>query len=528
MDRVLEHLADEPVLLLTCLLTVGAVLGRIRVLGVPIGPAAVLFGSLAVSALGAGQGHPLELPEVVGTLGLVMFAYTVGVISGPTFFGSLRTGWKLMAAVTVVLAAVAVVAVVIGRLLGLTSPVIAGSFAGALTNTPALAAAADRAADPGGPTIGYSISYLWGVLGMMLAVAWVLRRHTDETLDAPLVHQTIRVDRQDPITIRELSEKYGGAVAFTRLKHQHAASRTQLAGEDEVLGRRDLVTAVGPRVLVDEVTEELGHRSSHNIVDDRHDLDYRRITVSNPALAGRTVHELGLERFGATASRVRRGDVDLVAHPGFVVQMGDRLRVICPEDRMTEVSRHLGDSERGISDINPTGLALGMALGVLIGLVPVPFPGGGFSLGAAAGTLLTGLVFGRLGRIGPVVTSMSHGAASTLSTFGMITFLAYAGTVAGNRFEEAITSQLGWKVAVLGFAITSLAAVALLTAARMAGSQPRETAGMLGGAQTQPAVLAYANEQTGSDMRVGIGYALVYPAAMIAKILLAQILAGLG
>jgi putative transport protein len=528
MTEVLELLTDEPVLLLTFLLALGAGLGRIKVLGVPIGPAAVLFGAIAVSALGSAQDHPLKLPEVVGTLGLVMFAYTVGVISGPSFFGSLRTGWKLMAAVAVVMAGVAGVAVVLGEALGLTPPVIAGSFAGALTNTPALAAASERAADPGGPTIGYSITYLWGVVGMMLATAWVLRRHADEAPDEPLVQQTIRVDQDSSVTIRELGERFHGDVAFTRLKHQHAASNTRLAGEDEVLRRRDLVTAVGPRGLVDEVTAELGHSSSHNIVEDRHELDYRRITISNAALAGRTVEELGLERYGATASRVRRGDVDMVAHPDFVVQMGDRLRVISPSPRMAEVSRYLGDSERGIYDINPTGLAGGMMLGVLVGLVPVPVPGGGFTLGAAAGTLLVGLVFGHLGRIGPVVTSMSHGAASSLSTFGMITFLAYAGTIAGSRFADAVTSELGWKVAVLGLVVTSLAAVALLTAARVAGSPPRQTAGMLGGAQTQPAVLAYANEQTGSDLRVGIGYALVYPAAMISKIVLAQILAGLS
>jgi putative transport protein len=218
----------------------------------------------------------------------------------------------------------------------------------------------------------------------------------------------------------------------------------------------------------------------------------------------------------------------MVAQPGFVVQMGDRLRVIAPRDRITDVGRHLGDSERGISDINPTGLAIGLTLGVLLGLLPIPLPGGGFSLGVAAGTLLVGLVFGRLGRIGPLVTSMSHGAASSLSTFGMITFLAYAGTLAGGRFADAVTSPLGWKVAVLGFAITSAAAVLLLVVARLTGSAPRRTAGVLGGAQTQPAVLAYANEQTDNDVRVGIGYALAYPAAMISKILLAQLLAGLG
>lgn len=527
MDSVLARLADEPVLLLTCLLAVGAVLGRIRVVGVPIGPAAVLFGAIGVSAFATSRHESLMLPEVVGTLGLVMFAYTVGVISGPTFFGSLRTGWRLMAAVALVMAGAAGVAVLVGRALGLHAPVIAGAFAGALTNTPALAAASERAGDPAGPTIGYSITYVWGVVGMMLATAWVLRRHPEEAVAEPLVHQTIRVDRDAPVAVHELIERYGGEIAFTRLKHQHAASSTQLAGEDDVLARRDLVTVVGPRPVVDQVVALLGHASSHNIVEDRHDLEYRRITVSDPALAGRTVHELRLDQYGATASRIRRGDVDLVAHPEFVIQMGDRLRVIAPESRLADVTAYLGDSERGMSDINPTGLALGMTLGVLLGLVPVPVPGGGFTLGAAAGTLLVGLVFGRIGRIGPVVTSMSHGAASSLSTFGMIMFLAYAGSIAGNRFADAVTSELGWKVALLGLVVTTLAALALLLAARLAASPPRQTAGMLGGAQTQPAVLAYANEQTGSDMRVGIGYALVYPAAMITKILLAQVLAGL-
>lgn len=528
MSRVLEFLADEHVFLLVLLLALGALLGRVRVLGVPVGPAAVLFAAIGVSAVGTSQGHPLALPEEIGTLGLVLFTYTVGVIGGPTFFGSLRTGWRLMAGVVLCLAAVAGVAVVVGRLLGLADATTAGAFAGALTNTPALAAATEQSGGDSGPTIGYSITYVWGVIGMMLATAWVLRRHSDEAASEPLVHQTVRVDRPGQLSLRELRARHQGRVTFTRVKHQHAANPTQVVDDLEEVGPRDLVTVVGPRDLVDEVTGELGHRSSHNIVGDRHDLDYRRITISNAALAGRRIHELGLDEFGAAASRVRRGDVDMVADPGFVVQMGDRVRVIAPRDRVGDIGRHLGDSERGVSDINPSGLAIGLTLGVLLGLAPIPLPGGGFTLGVAAGTLLVGLVFGRLGRIGPLVTSMPHGAASSLSTFGMITFLAYAGTMAGGRFTAAVTSPLGWKVAVVGFVVTSLAAVLLLAVAHLAGSPARQSAGMLGGAQTQPAVLAYANEQTGGDMRVGIGYALVYPAAMISKILLAQLLAGLG
>ncbi len=195
---------------------------------------------------------------------------------------------------------------------------------------------------------------------------------------------------------------------------------------------------------------------------------------------------------------------------------------------MPEITAHLGDSERGLSDINPTGFALGLGLGLLIGLVHIPLPGGGFSLGAAAGTLVSGLVFGRLGRVGPLVTSMSTGAAQTLSHFGMITFLAYAGTRAGQQITAALRSDVGWKAAVAGLVVTSAVGLLLLALGRrinrLGGT---EHAGVIGGSATQPAILAFANERTGFDTRVGLGYVLVYPAAMIAKILLAQVLAGL-
>ena len=49
-------------------------------------------------------------------------------------------------------------------------------------------------------------------------------------------------------------------------------------------------------------------------------------------------------------------------------------------------------------------------------------------------------------------------------------------------------------------------------------------AGMVAGAQTQPAVLAFARERSSDLQRVGLGYALVFPAAMLVKIVVAQLL----
>lgn len=528
---MLTLLSDQPLLLLALLLLLGAVLGSVRIGGVEIGPAAVLFAAIGVSALGVANDVKLQVPELIGMLGLVLFTYTVGIVAGPSFFASLQRGWQVMLMAVAAIASGAAVAIGAGKAMGLSMPVVAGIFAGSLTNTPALAAATERSGDAAGPTIGYSIAYLWGVVGLLLAAAWSLRHRGAETpVSEPIVHQTIRVEVHDEPSLAELAQRYAAKVTFSRLKHGHFANPTLVPDEGERLGVNDLVTVVGPRDVVERVTGDLGHRSSHDIVEDRSDLDYRRVTISNRSLAGRTLGEIDLDgRFGAHVSRVRRGDVDLVATPGFTVQMGDRVRVIAPTSRLADVTAHLGDSERGLSDINPTGFALGLGLGLLLGLVHIPLPGGGFSLGAAAGTLLTGLVFGRLGRVGPLVTSMSSGAAQTLSHFGMITFLAYAGTRAGQQITAAVRSDVGWKAALVGFGVTSVVALLLIVLGRrinrLGGT---EHAGVIGGGATQPAVLAFANERTGFDTRVGLGYVLVYPAAMITKILLAQVLAGLS
>lgn len=522
-------LAQYPMLLFALLLMLGSLLGQIRVAGANLGPAAVLFVALGLTAWGITQGVELTVPEILGSFGLMLFTYTVGIISGPNFFGSLRRGWPVMLTTAGCVALAAVVAGLVGIALGLPHAVIAGTYAGALTNTPALAAASQVAGDAKLPAVGYSISYLWGVIGMMLAAAWAIRRsQRDGSALAPRIEQrTIRVDRAESIPVAELLERHPGAATLTRV--QHSESPIVVAAPEERLSKGDLVSVIGPPDLLEDLASELGHVSSVDIIGDRTDLDSNRVTLSTPLLVGRRVGDLELtERFGAQVSRVRRGDVDMIATPDFVVQLGDRLRVVGPRGQMRAVRSYLGDSERGFSDINPVGLALGLAVGVIIGMIPVPLPAGGFTLGSAAGTLIAGLVFGRIGRLGRLPISMSTPAAHSLSALGMLIFLAYAGTKAGTLFASAVTSSMGWKVAVLGLIVTIVGAVALIVAGRVHRTDWIQLSGQLAGAQTQPAVLAFANTRTGFDTRVSLGYALVYPAAMVAKILLAQTLALLG
>ncbi len=527
-----EFLASQPLLLVSLLVLLGSAIGMITIKGINLGPAAVLFAALGLTSIGLQAGVALEVPEFFGTFGLVLFTYTVGIVSGPSFFGSLKRGWPTMLTVAGSLALAAVVAYVVGKAMGLSSAVLAGTFAGAVTNTPALAAASEAAGDANGPAVGYSISYLWGVLGMLIATILVLRkRGGDPPATARLEQRTIRVDRTDHPEVSAVLGRFSDRLSMSRIKREYEDDLSVVAVPEEHLRHDDLVSAIGTKGDLDALTAYLGHRSSHDIIGDRTDLDSNRITLSRPNLDGRTIDQLGLlPRYGAHVTRVRRGDADMVVHDDFVVRMGDRLRVVAPAKKIRGVRAYLGDSERGFFDINPLGLALGLSLGVLIGLIPIPLPGGGvFKLGAAASTLIVGLIFGRLGRIGRMRVAMPTGAAHSLSSFGMLIFLAYAGTKAGAQFAAALTSDLGWKIFVLGFVITAVAALALMLTGRLLNRTSwTQLAGQLAGGQTQPAILAYANEKVAYDSRVSMGYALDFPAAMVTKILLGQVLGRLG
>ncbi|MCS6889416.1 MAG: transporter, partial [Chloroflexus sp.] len=228
-------------------------------------------------------------------------------------------------------------------------------------------------------------------------------------------------------------------------------------------------------------------------------------------------------------TRIRRGDAEILPHGDTTLELGDRVRVVTQRDNMERVTNFFGDSYRALAEIDVVSLGLGMALGMLVGLIPFPLPGGGsFSLGLAGGPLIVALLLGWRGRTGPIVWSLPYSANLTLRQVGMTLFLAGVGTRAGYSFVTTLTQGNGLLLFLSGALITVPVAFATLFIGYKLLKLPFSLlAGMLAGLQTQPAVLAFANEQTGNEAP-NIGYAMVYPTATIAKIILAQLLLGAG
>jgi putative transport protein len=520
-------LVESPLVTLFLVLTLGTLIGAVRLGGVSVGPAGALFAGLALSAFLPDLAG--IVPELVGTLGLTLFAYTIGLAGGPSFFGGLRRAAPMMMAAVAVVIGVAVVAHVLGRAIGLSPGDIAGTFAGALTNTPGLAAAVD-AVDSTEPVVGYSLAYPFGVIGIILAIVislrWSRARPTAEDLDPPQPagYLTVRVERDDLPPLSELARFEDATLVFSRVRRD---GREATAVSDLRLREGDLLTVIGPKETLNSFAETVGQVADDDLPLDRHQIDFRRVVLSNARYAGATIAALQLGRFDAVAGFVRRGDVDLVARPDLIVELGDRIRVVAPRDRLDEVIRELGDSERSAVVADPVGFSLGLLLGLALGVVPIPLPGLTLQLGTAAAPLLVGLLLGRVGRTGPLVWQLPYATNQTLRQFGALLFLATVGLGAGPDLASALGSARGLQLLGFGAVLTTLVAVALVLLARALQLGGARMAGTLAGAQNQPALLSFAVDRFDGDDRVNLAYALLFPPTFVAKILAAQVLASL-
>lgn len=531
-------LTSDPLLALFVVVALGAALARVRFRGVGLGPAAALFAGLAVSAI---DPDLADLPAIIPLFGLALFIYTVGLASGPAFFGGLRQdGVRVSLAVVALLAAIGLTVAGVSALFDFDAGARAGLFAGSQTNTPALSASLEQLAPQiadgavTDPVVGYSLAYPLGVISMIIAAGVSLRRarprgsDDQPTVDAmsrqsSTTSATVVVARSDLPALGELRSWRGERLAFSRVERD---GDVDLATNDVVLQPGDLCTVIGAPEVIEQFVTWVGRRSERHLALDRKKLDFRRMSVSNRSLAGARLRDVDLEgRFGAMATRVRRGDADLVVDRDFVLRLGDRIRVVGPTDKMAEVAAALGDSDRGLSEVDALGFATGLALGLLLAQLTIPLPGGGeIELGVGGGPLIVALVLGTLGRTGPFTWQIPYAANLTIRQLGVSLFLGGVGLRSGGTFADAAGTGVGLQLVVAGVVVTAATALLATVMVRLLRRDPVDGAGMISGIQTQPAVLAFAAERAGGDERVDTGYALVFPLAMILKLIIVQLL----
>jgi putative transport protein len=228
-------------------------------------------------------------------------------------------------------------------------------------------------------------------------------------------------------------------------------------------------------------------------------------------------------RYGINITGVHGAGVELLPYHGTELQVGDTVMVVGPEAPVPQAEKVLGNSLKKLDHPNLLPVFLGIALGVLLGTLPlmnVPQP---VKLGLAGGPLIIAILLGKYGPHFGLVTYTTMSANLMLREIGLALFLAAVGIGAGDGFVDAVVGG-GYKWVGYGVLITVIPLVIVALIARLKFKINYYTMmGMMSGAMTDPPALGFSSTSAGNDMPA-MGYATVYPVVMFLRVLTAQLL----
>ncbi len=524
-------------------ITLGILLGKIRIKGISLGITWILFAGIAFSHFGMTVDDGIR--HFVQEFGLILFVFSIGLQVGPSFFSSFKHGgMTLVACATAIVLLGVATTYVLHVATGTPIPTMVGILSGAVTNTPGLGAAQQAFTDTAGYAdetiaLGYAVAYPLGVVGIILTMIFIryafrvrfeqedeeLARLSNEHKLAEKVSVEFANRMLDGRTVEQLREL---------VKRPFVVSRIFRDGEIRMADAESVVR-YGDRILVvcqaddrEAIVAFLGHRTE--MTDEAWDcntpnaeLVSRRILITKSSINGKKFSDLRLRtKYGINITRVNRAGVDLIPYQGLELQVGDRVMVVGPAQAVEQVAHVLGNSLKKLRQPNLVTLFVGIALGVLLGSIPfmsVPQP---VKLGLAGGPLIVAILIGRFGPHFHLVTYTTMSANLMLRELGIALFLAAVGIGAGDGFFDAIADG-GYRWIGYGFIITVVPLLLVATVARVWLKMNYYTLmGLIAGSTTDPPALAYANATAGNDMP-SVGYSTVYPVVMFLRVLTAQI-----
>ncbi|MBS0196901.1 MAG: putative transporter [Planctomycetes bacterium] len=550
MRSLLDLSTSQPIahaiLILSFVIVAGLVLGTAKVRGVRLGSAGVLFSGIICSHFGARIDH--ELLDFVKEFGLVLFVFMIGLQLGPSFFGAIRKlglRLNLLAAAVVLLGSG--LAVVLGKILHLPAPGTLGVLTGATTNTPSMAAAQQTYSSiQGGDeatsvAMGYAVAYPLGIIGIIASLAII---RSVFRIDAPAeaaalaaaqAEPTVALERRalvvlngnlDGLSIAGLPHIKDFGVQIAR--HRAAsASGVTVAHGGTVLHVGDHISVVGPPEELDAFERLIGRRTADDLTAAPGEIRLRRIVVTRKRVVGRRLADLHLgQRMNVKVTRVIRSGVEMAAFGGLVLQFGDVLSLIGDDESLARAGEALGNSPKALDETHFMPIFLGIALGVIAGVLPITIPGlpEPVRLGLAGGPLILAIILSRVGNIGPLVWYVPQSAKLAFRELGITLFLACVGLKAGEKFVATVMSENGALWIALAAIVATVPPIAVGVFARRALRMNYATlSGVLAGSMTDPPALAFAGGMCKSEAP-SLAYATVYPVTMMMRIVLVQVL----
>lgn len=525
-------------------ISVGVLLGKIKIFGISLGVTFVLFTGILMGHFGfTGETHILHF---IREFGLILFVFCIGLQVGPSFFSSFKKGGmrlNLLAVGIVVLniaVALGIYFIANGRI---ELPMMVGILYGAVTNTPGLGAAQEalnQLSYSGQPiALGYACAYplgVVGIIGSIIAIRYIFRvnfaKEEDElkSQGGDIKHQPhmltleVRNESIDGKKLLQIKEFLGRSFVCSRICHEGHVSipnhETEFHIGDQVFivcseeDAEAVIAFIGKEVQVDWEKQDMPMVS-------------RRILVTKPEINGKKLGDMHFRSlFGVNVTRINRSGMDLFADPNLVLQVGDRVMVVGQQDAIERVAHVLGNQLKRLDHPNIATIFIGIFLGILIGSLPFAFPGmpTPVKLGLAGGPLVVAILIGRFGHKLGLVTYTTMSANLMLREIGIVLFLASVGIEAGQHFVQTVVEGDGLLYVGYGFLITVIPLLIIGSIGRLYYKVNYFTLmGLIAGSNTDPPALAYANQVSGNDAP-SVGYSTVYPLTMFLRILAGQMI----
>lgn len=539
-----EQSALQAVVILSLITAVGLGLGKIHIFGISLGVTFVFFMGILAGHLGFSIDP--QMLTYAESFGLVLFVYALGLQVGPGFFSSFqRGGYRLNLLSLGVIVLGTVMAVLLSRVTTVDLPDMVGILCGATTNTPALGAAQQTLKQLGEPTSGAALScavtYPLGVVGVILAILVVKKLFVrpsdmeDHEHDDPnhtyiatfQVHNPAIFDK----SIQDIGKSGYPKFVISRVWRDGAVS---IPTSDKILKENDRLLIITTEKDVPALTILFGEQENRDW--NKEDIDWnaidsklisKHIVISRPEINGKKLGSLRLRNtYGINISRVLRSGVQLLATPGLVLQLGDRLTVVGEAAAIHNVEKVLGNTVKTLKDPNLASIFIGIVVGLIVGSIPIAVPGisSPVKLGLAGGPIIIGIMIGSYGPRLHLVTYTTRSANLMLRGIGLSLYLACLGLDAGSHFFETVMRPEGALWIGLGFLITFVPVVIMaLVALRLCRMDFGSTCGMLCGSMANPMALNYANDIIPND-NPAVSYATVYPLGMFTRVIIAQLI----
>ena len=534
------------VLVLSMVIAIGVILGKIKIAGISIGATWILFVGIIAGHFGMSVEH--NTLHFIKEFGLILFVFSIGLQVGPGFFSSFKEGGlKMVGCAVAVVALGAVTTYIIHLVTGTPLTTMVGIMSGAVTKTPGLGAAQQAYTDVSGVNdetiaLGYAVAYPLGVIGAISSLIIIrfltkvdfnrenkaLESLRGENKNVAGISVDFTNDSLEGHSIEHIRELINRSFVISRIKHTDgtvsiANATSKLAVGDKlyiVCSPEDndaVVAFFGKQVEMDKDEWSTTDEPQTQLVS-------RRIVITKPEINGKKFSDLRLRtKYGINITRVNRAGIDLVPYQGMELQMGDRVMVVGKESAIEQVANLLGNSLKKLREPQLMTIFLGIGLGVLFGSIPlmnIPQP---VKLGLAGGPLIVAILIGRFGPHFHLVTYTTMSANLMLREVGLAMFLAGVGIGAGDGFVDSVVNG-GYRWIGYGFIITVLPLLLVGLFARLKLKINYYTLmGLLSGSMTNPPALGYSNSTAGNDMPA-VAYATVYPVVMFLRVLIAQVL----